>query len=111
MENKEVLNVEGMTCTNCALTVRKVLEKEGLKEVNVNFATGEVSFEKTGSENREQAVKDINKLGYRVVSQPAESAHQENHSGHDHAHHTTSAYSSIEKKFYWSLLFSVPLIL
>ena len=37
--------VEGMTCTNCALTINRYLEKEGLKDVKVNFIGGEVSFE------------------------------------------------------------------
>jgi len=46
MENSEknLLHVEGMTCSNCALGVTKRLEKRGLKDVDVNFATGEVRF-------------------------------------------------------------------
>ena len=41
--------VEGMTCTNCALTINKYLEKEGLKNVKVNFIGGDVSFEMNGN--------------------------------------------------------------
>ena len=37
--------VEGMDCTNCALTISNYLKKEGLKEVKVNFIGGDVSFE------------------------------------------------------------------
>ena len=37
--------VEGMSCTNCALSISKYLEKEGLKDVHVNFIGGDVSFE------------------------------------------------------------------
>ena len=37
--------VEGMDCTNCALTIRKYLEKKGMKNVKVNFATGDVRFD------------------------------------------------------------------
>ena len=37
--------VEGMDCTNCALTINKYLQKEGLKEVRVNFIGGDVSFD------------------------------------------------------------------
>jgi P-type Cu+ transporter len=36
--------VEGMTCTNCALTINKYLTKEGLSDVKVNFIGGEISF-------------------------------------------------------------------
>jgi len=31
--------VEGWIASNCALTIRRYLEKEGMKEVKVNFAT------------------------------------------------------------------------
>ena len=40
--------VEGMDCTNCALTIRKYLEKEGMNNVKVNFATGDVLFDTKG---------------------------------------------------------------
>ena len=32
--------VEGMDCTNCALNIHKYLDKKGMKNVKVNFATG-----------------------------------------------------------------------
>ena len=41
---KTNLKVEGMTCSNCALTVNKYLKKEGLSEISVNPINGEVSF-------------------------------------------------------------------
>ncbi|MCX6292043.1 MAG: cation-translocating P-type ATPase [Bacteroidetes bacterium] len=111
MENKIILNVEGMTCTNCALTVTKVLEKEGLDEVNVSFITGEVSFRETTSGTIEKAVKDINSLGYHVVNPPGSSTSlTESLDPHGHAHHEAATSSPIEKKFYWSLFFSVPLL-
>ena len=45
------LNVEGMTCTNCALGISHYLNKQGLEEVSVDFASAEARFklqEKTG---------------------------------------------------------------
>jgi len=39
------LNVEGMTCNHCAMTITKYLEKLGLENVNVNFATNEVRYQ------------------------------------------------------------------
>ena len=46
-EHTETVNwkVEGMTCANCALTISKYLEKEGLKNVKANAVSGEVMFE------------------------------------------------------------------
>ncbi len=59
--------VEGMTCTNCALSIDRYLKKEGLKEVNVNFIGGEVSFELNEQKTKEQLAKGIGDLGYKVV--------------------------------------------
>ena len=59
--------VEGMTCTNCALTINRYLEKEGLKDVKVNFIGGEVSFELNGNKTKEELTKGIADLGYKVV--------------------------------------------
>ncbi|HMU11421.1 MAG TPA: cation-translocating P-type ATPase [Ferruginibacter sp.] len=61
--------VEGMTCTNCALTINKYLEKEGLKDVKVNFIGGEVSFEVADGKSKEQLAKGITDLGYQVVNE------------------------------------------
>ena len=62
--------VEGMTCSNCALTISKYLKKEGLKDVSVNLIDGDVSFipGESGSDNRAEKIKKgIEDLGYRVV--------------------------------------------
>ncbi len=59
--------VEGMDCTNCALTINKYLTKEGLKEVKVNFIGGDVSFEMNGAVTKESVAKGIEGLGYHVV--------------------------------------------
>lgn len=60
--------VEGMTCTNCALTVNKYLQKEGMQNVKVNPVTGEVMFdvvEQNG--NMDKLEKGIAQLGYHVA--------------------------------------------
>lgn len=61
--------VEGMTCTNCALSVNKYLEKEGQKNVKVNFIGGDVSFELDENKTKEELSKGIASLGYKVVSE------------------------------------------
>src|SRR5690606_14558583 len=66
MENT-LWKVEGMTCSNCALTIHQYLEKKGLKNVKVNAIGGEVSFDLNGNSSPEQIAKGIENLGYQVV--------------------------------------------
>ena len=58
--------VEGMTCSNCSLTVSKYLEKEGNHNVKVNLLSGDVIFDKGGDKNLDQVIKGIEELGYTV---------------------------------------------
>ena len=66
------LKVEGMTCSNCALSVSNYLKKEGLHDVQVNPITGAVSF----TSDKELPITKINagiqKLGYQVVDETAD---------------------------------------
>ncbi len=62
------LNVEGMTCTNCAATVKRKLEKDGMVDINVNFANGEVTFKNPTPLTVENIINHIDDLGYKVVS-------------------------------------------
>ncbi|HEY0433648.1 MAG TPA: cation-translocating P-type ATPase [Chitinophagaceae bacterium] len=64
---KVLWKVDGMTCANCALTIHKYLEKEGMKDVKVNAIGGDVSFESTSEDKRAEIRKGINSLGYRVA--------------------------------------------
>ncbi len=68
--------VEGMDCTNCALTITKYLNKEGLKDVKVNFIGGDVSFEMNGNITKETIVKGIEGLGYHVAGEPPTTNHK-----------------------------------
>ncbi|MEJ7737634.1 MAG: cation-translocating P-type ATPase [Chitinophagaceae bacterium] len=60
--------VEGMTCSNCALTISKYLQKQGLQNVSVNAIDGEVRFETPETTKGEKWVKGIESLGYKVVN-------------------------------------------
>jgi len=61
--------VEGMDCTNCALTINRYLQKAGMQSVKVNFIGGEVSFEMNGNKTKEELTKGIADLGYKVVNE------------------------------------------
>jgi P-type Cu+ transporter len=65
---KIALEVEGMTCSNCALGISRFLEQKGMHDVYVNFATGEVQFAKNETQQLEALVAGIQNLGYTVVN-------------------------------------------
>jgi P-type Cu+ transporter len=59
--------VEGMTCSTCALSVSKYLQKQGLKDIKVSLADGDVSFDSESKIEKEKLIKGISQLGYKVV--------------------------------------------
>ncbi|MEO6404205.1 MAG: cation-translocating P-type ATPase [Ferruginibacter sp.] len=63
--------VEGMTCSNCAISVTKYLQKQGLEAVKVNPIDGAVSFKKNENILSAQLKKGIDSLGYHVVDDDA----------------------------------------
>ena len=89
------LKVEGMDCTNCALGIKKRLEKDGFQDVNVNFTTAEVSFAVVDKTRLQQAKGRIHSMGYKVVEEEKE---------------MKKGLSSIGMKFIVSLVFTVPLL-
>lgn len=58
--------VEGMDCSTCALNIHKYLEKKGMTNIKVNFATGDVLFEPVDNFSAEDITKGIEGLGYTV---------------------------------------------
>ncbi|MFI5220520.1 MAG: heavy metal translocating P-type ATPase, partial [Bacteroidia bacterium] len=98
MEERTVINVEGMTCASCAMSVTRLLEKKGLKNVNVSLATGEVTFE-NGAAKMNDIVTGINDLGYKVIDKKDPSEANE------------SGFSPLEIKFIVTLVFTIPLLL
>jgi Cu+-exporting ATPase len=64
--------VEGMSCSNCALTINKYLEKSGMKNIKVSLAGGDVSFDIIADKNEQEIKKGIEELGYKVVNGSAD---------------------------------------
>ncbi|MEO5999385.1 MAG: cation-translocating P-type ATPase, partial [Chitinophagaceae bacterium] len=63
--------VEGMTCSNCALTISRYLQQQGLSNVKVNPIDGDVSFETIYTDKKEEKIaKGIESLGYKVLTNP-----------------------------------------
>jgi Cu+-exporting ATPase len=61
--------VEGMTCSNCALTVNKYLQKEGAVNIAVNPIDGDVSFDWKEPGTEQKLAKGIESLGYRIAKE------------------------------------------
>ena len=100
-------HVEGMNCTNCALSIHKYLEKEGLKNIRVNFVSEEVSFDLNGEKTKEELQKGIRSLGYKVHGKN-EHGHDHSH-GHDHDETGKFAFKSHFQRFLFCLVFTIPL--
>jgi Cu+-exporting ATPase len=91
------LNVTGMHCNNCALSIHKLLEKKGLHNILVDFASEEVKFSTSDNTKLPEIKKGIENLGFRVID--------------DMAHHQPAFYKKVENKFIFCALFTAPLLL
>jgi len=100
--------VEGMTCSNCALSISKFLKKEGMADIKVNPLDGTVSFQKTEQAEMADLKKGISKLGYKVK----EEGHDEHgHDHHGHEHEQGGWLSDSKKRFFFCLPFTLVLML
>ncbi|MCE2496852.1 MAG: cadmium-translocating P-type ATPase [Flavobacteriales bacterium] len=89
-----------MTCANCALGVRKHLEKAGLESVDVNFVNGEAFFENPGKIDITGIRRGIHDLGYEVVDEDDRDEEKEN----------KRPDRTLERYFLFSLIFTLPLM-
>ncbi|MGL4359814.1 MAG: heavy metal translocating P-type ATPase [Sediminibacterium sp.] len=60
------LEITGMSCTNCALTVERFLKDKGLTDIKVNFLGGDASFTATPGTSLNDIKKGLSHLGYPV---------------------------------------------
>lgn len=95
--DKTSLKVGGMTCTGCAATVKNALEREGAKNVFVDFSMGEAVFQKPDNIPIERFIKAIEKSGY-IVNDDSDSI--------IHSHH-----QKVKGLFIINVILTVPLLL
>jgi len=63
-----ILKVKGMSCQHCVMSVTKALNRlEGIKNVQVDLAKGEVKFDNTKAVLMDQIEKAIKEAGYEVT--------------------------------------------
>jgi copper chaperone len=66
------LNISGMTCGHCAMSVTKELSKlEGAANVNVNPQAGTASLEVAESVDQAAVAAAVEEAGYELVSSNA----------------------------------------
>ena len=64
-----ILKVKGMSCQHCVMSVTKALSQlEGIKNVQIDLAKGEVRFDNTKEVASNRIAKAIEDAGYEVVS-------------------------------------------
>ncbi len=67
-----ILKVKGMSCQHCVMSVTKALNQlDGIKNVQVNLAKGEVQFDNTKEIASNRIEKAITEAGYEVIPQSA----------------------------------------
>jgi Cu+-exporting ATPase len=91
--------VDGMTCSNCALTIHKYLEKEGMEDVKISLASGDVSFAINGNQTSQQISKGVESLGYTVHDDEAPTLGKKR------------LFKNHQQRFLFCLLFTAPLLL
>lgn len=95
-DSKQIVFVEGMTCSSCAGSVTKTMTKLGLTNVNTNYVTGEVHFTNEKDVSFEEIKKAIDGVGYNATGQKEISS---------------GKLSAVEKKFLFTLPFSAVLLM
>ena len=95
--NQTTIMVEGMTCANCAQSLTKHLASSGYTNLDVNFAKGELVLPADQSVDLEKLSKEISNAGFKYTGLKADLKE--------------GGMSSIEKKFLFTLPFTVPLLL
>lgn len=95
--NQTTVMVEGMTCANCAQSLTNHLTSNGYSDVDVNFAKGELIMPADQSVDLEKLSKEIGKAGFKYTGLKSEGQQ--------------GGMSLIEKKFLFTLPFTVPLLL
>lgn len=92
-----MMQIEGMDCSTCANTIRSYLEKQGLQDVQVDYAGGMARFSSDKEVSFEEIGKGLSGLGYKLVdaSKPEEK----------------TRYNPLLIKLIISGLFTIPLLL
>ena len=63
-----ILKVKGMSCQHCVMSVTKALSQlEGIKNIQVDLAKGEVRFDNSKEVTSNRIEKAIQDAGYEII--------------------------------------------
>jgi len=107
MNQKTILKISGMHCASCSAIIENALKnEEGIKSINVNFATEKAYLEFDSIEISIARIQKImEKLGYKATEETFE---EEMHDHHKEA--KIQEVSKLKKRFIFALIFSLPII-
>ncbi len=98
--------VDGITCSSCALSINKTLQKQGMQNIAINPINGNVVFDIIENTDITKTKKQVESLGYKV-NEVSNNKHNHNDHNHDDEHN----HSKYLTYFYISLPFTIILML
>ena len=96
-KKKYVFKLEGMSCSNCALSIEKHLQKNKIVEFNIDFANNELSVARVKNISENKIIELITKIGFKATLLSSEKT-------------TKKLISKTEVLFVVSLIFTLPLL-
>ena len=66
-KKKYVFKLEGMSCSNCALSIEKHLLKNKIVEFNIDFANNELSVARGKNTSEKKIIELITKIGFKAT--------------------------------------------
>jgi len=99
---KDTVEIRGMTCTTCALSIEKILKKDSsIKNISVNFAASKMNIEYDESKiNLNSIANKVKSIGYEAIINNSEEQKVDNL--------IEDEYNSMKKRLFLSLLFTIP---
>ncbi len=79
------------------MSIHKLLEKKGLRNILVDFASEEVKFSTSDDSKLPEVIKGIENLGFKVID--------------DIGQHSPAFYEPVENKFIFCAIFTAPLLM
>lgn len=110
--SKHTYPVEGMTCAACVARVENSVKKiEGLRNVSVNFATEELTFEtSSATADFSQIAKVVEDSGYKlVVSENGRTSSKTTYP--TDKNNGNKSYQNLKSQFLFSLILTIPVFL
>ena len=101
------LDIQGMSCTSCAMRIEKKLNKLDGVEATVNYATEKATVDVAGDVDVETLLDTVRRTGYSASVRPEPGAARGDHAAHEGLHSA----SSMLRRFRVSAVLAVPVVL